>query len=59
MVAYAESVCVKRQDRDQFKALLTSVADFDSDKFLDFRLVNLIAQQRARWLLSQIDDLFL
>ena len=59
MVAYAESVCVKRQDRDQFKALLTSVADFDSDKFLEFRLVNLIAQKRARWLLSQIDDLFL
>ncbi|MGC6415523.1 MAG: TRAP transporter TatT component family protein [Bradymonadia bacterium] len=59
MVAYAESVCVKRQDRVQFKALLTSVADFDSDKFLEFRLVNLIAQKRARWLLSQIDDLFL
>ena len=57
-VAYAETVCVMRQDRDAFvenlnKALAVSVAEPSAD-----RLANIINQNRAAWLLETIDDLF-
>ena len=57
-VAYAETVCVMRQDRDAFienlnKALAISVMEPSID-----RLANVINQNRAEWLLETIDDLF-
>ena len=57
-VSYAEAVCVDAQDKKEFVRLLDKVLAFDVDSDLDHRLVNIIAQRRARWLMSRIDDLF-
>ncbi len=59
LVSFAETVCVKRQQKDEFAALLARALAFDPDASPPDRLANLIAQKRARWLLTQRDDLFL
>lgn len=59
LVAFAEAVCVQKQDWKQFRALLEKAVALDADPWPDSRLVNLILQRRARWLLSQQEDLFL
>jgi predicted anti-sigma-YlaC factor YlaD len=59
LVAYAEAVCVPRQDRKTFDAMLDRVLAFDADGAPPFRLANLLAQRRARWLKSRTEDLFL
>jgi predicted anti-sigma-YlaC factor YlaD len=58
-VTYAESVMVQKQDAAQFTALLERALAVDVEAFPEVRLVNLIMQDRARWLLSQRDELFL
>jgi predicted anti-sigma-YlaC factor YlaD len=58
-VTFAESVCVETQDRVEFESLLQRALDVDPDAQRENRLVNLIMQRRARWLLSRADDLFL
>jgi predicted anti-sigma-YlaC factor YlaD len=58
-VSGAEALSVRRQDRAQFERLLASALALDSDVDPDNRLVNALAQRRARWLLSRADDLFL
>lgn len=58
-VAYAETVCVQRQNREEFESLLKQALAVDPDKRLEWRLSNLIMQRRARWLLSREDELFL
>lgn len=58
-VALAEAVCVSRQDRARFDALLRSALALDPDAEPASRLTNLVLQRRARWLLAHIDDLFL
>jgi len=58
-VAYVEAVCVARQDVKQFDALLTRALAINADAHPETRLVNLVMQRRARWLLSKRDDLFL
>jgi predicted anti-sigma-YlaC factor YlaD len=57
-VTYAEAVAVQQQDRAQFEKLLQHALAIDPDAQPESRLFNLVAQQRARWLLSRIDDLF-
>ena len=57
-VTYAEAVCVDAQDKKEFVRLLDKVIAFDVDSDLDHRLVNILAQRRARWLMSRIADLF-
>jgi predicted anti-sigma-YlaC factor YlaD len=59
LVAWAESVCVRQQDRQQFETLLNRALAIDPDDQPDTRLVNLVVQRRARWLLGQVDELFL
>jgi predicted anti-sigma-YlaC factor YlaD len=59
LVTYAESVCVPLQDRKSFDELLDRVLAFDADSAPPFRLANLVAQSRARWLKSRTEDLFL
>jgi predicted anti-sigma-YlaC factor YlaD len=39
--------------------MLDKALSFNPDEEPRFRLVNLIAQRRARWLKSRADDLFL
>lgn len=59
LVSLAESVSVSAQDRKEFRALLRQALGFDVDSAPDYRLANLIAQKRARLLMSRIDDLFI
>lgn len=58
LVTYAEAVCVDSQDKKEFTRLLDKVLAFDVDSDLDHRLVNTLAQRRAKWLLSRTADLF-
>ena len=58
-VSYAEAVCEEQQDATQFEALLHRALAINPDEHPEMRLVNLIMQRRARWLLSKEEDLFL
>jgi predicted anti-sigma-YlaC factor YlaD len=58
-VTYAEVVMIPRQDREQFTELLKHALEVDVDKDPNQRLLNVIAQQRARWLLENIDEFIL
>jgi predicted anti-sigma-YlaC factor YlaD len=58
-VAFAEAVCVGRQDRAQFEKLLRTALAVNPDAHRESRLLTLVMQRRARWLLAQTDDLFL
>lgn len=59
LVTWAEAVAVQAQDRKLFDELLDKALCFDVDEEPRFRLVNLIAQRRARFLKAQAGDLFL
>jgi predicted anti-sigma-YlaC factor YlaD len=58
LVVYAEAVAVGRQDKKEFKELLDRALAVDPDKVPEFRLANILAQRRARWLLGRLDELF-
>ncbi len=58
-VAFAEAVCVQKQDLKQFESLLKQAMAINPDAKPEWRLANLILQRRARWLLSRTDELFL
>ncbi len=58
-VSLAESVCVKQQNRVRFELLLKQVLEFDVDQYPEYRLSNIIAQQKTRHLLENIDGLFI
>jgi predicted anti-sigma-YlaC factor YlaD len=58
-VAYAEAVLVPAQDRAAFTATLKEVLEADPGEVPRYRLVNVLAQRRARLLLDHLDDLFL
>ncbi len=58
-LSLAESVSVPNQDRPEFERLLNQALAIDPDAREDWRLVNLILQDRARWLLDRSDRLFL
>jgi predicted anti-sigma-YlaC factor YlaD len=58
-VALAEAVSVHQQDVKEFRTLLERALAIDPDAQPAWRLVNLVMQRRARWLLSRTDELFL
>lgn len=58
-VAYAESVCVPKQDSVEFAALLQRALAINPDARPEWRLSNVVMQRRARWLLSRESELFL
>ncbi len=58
MMSYAENVLVQKQNRKDFQLLMEKVLAVDVDARPEWRLANLIMQQRARWLLSRMDELF-
>jgi predicted anti-sigma-YlaC factor YlaD len=58
-VSLAESVCVQRQQAQEFESLLRRALAINTDEKPEWRLVNLVMQRRARWLLSRTDELFL
>ena len=57
-VTLASSVSVETQNRDEFERLLNDALAIDVDENPSNRLLNTIAQKRARLLLEHIDDLF-
>ena len=59
LVALAEAVSVKSQNAREFSDLLNRALAINPNARPEWRLVNLVMQRRARWLLSRIDDLFL
>ncbi|HXI50430.1 MAG TPA: TRAP transporter TatT component family protein, partial [Candidatus Saccharimonadales bacterium] len=59
LVGFAEAVCVQKQDRAEFEALLNRALAIDVNAVPTWRLQNLVAQRRARWLIGRTDDLFL
>jgi predicted anti-sigma-YlaC factor YlaD len=60
LVTYAETVSVRTQDRKGFLDLLDRALSFDArGKAPGYRMANLVAQRRARWLKGRVDDLFL
>lgn len=58
LVALAEAVSVSQQNRAEFEMLLGRALAIDVDARPEWRLTNLVMQRRARWLLSQVDELF-
>ena len=58
-VALAETVCVRLQSRAEFLATLRQALAIDPQAEPQWRLENRIMQHRARWLLTQTDQLFL
>jgi predicted anti-sigma-YlaC factor YlaD len=58
-LSFAESVAVERQDKELFLKLVNQALTVDVDAIPDWRLSNLLYQERARWLLERLDWLFL
>jgi len=58
-VSLAESVSIGEQNRAEFEQLLDQALAFDVDRHEQTRLTNLVAQKRARLLLSLTDNYFL
>ncbi len=59
LVALAEAVAVKKQDVKEFESLLNRALIINPEANLDTRLLNVVMQRRARWLLSREAELFL
>jgi predicted anti-sigma-YlaC factor YlaD len=59
LLALATTVCVKEQNAAEYKKLLGQVLAFDPDSSPENRLVNILNQRKARWLLGHIDDFFI
>ncbi len=60
LVTLAENVSVRAQDRKEFLELLDRALAFDARREApEYRLGNLVAQRKARWLKRRVDELFL
>tara|TARA_Y100001968_G_C19250493_1_gene664165 strand:- start:18 stop:857 length:840 start_codon:yes stop_codon:yes gene_type:complete len=58
-VTYAQSIHRTFQERKEFEEKLNLVIEMDVFRNSDYELTNLIAKNRAKWLLSKTDDYFL
>ena len=58
-VALAESVSVETQNKKEFNELLEKALAVDVDARPEWRLLNIVMQRRAQWLLGRSEDLFL
>lgn len=58
-VSLASSISVGAQDREEFIRLMESALAIDPDSVPELRLANTISQKRARYLLEEVDNLFL
>ncbi len=57
-VSLAESVSVSEQNKKEFEQLLNEALAIDISLAPEQKLANVIAQRRAKWLLSRINELF-
>lgn len=58
-VTYAESITIPAQDRQGFQDALERALAVDATQPNDQRLVNILMQKRARWLLPRVDEYFI
>ena len=58
-VSLAETVVVAEQDWQEFESLLKTALAIDPERAPSIRLLNVIGQQRALWLLDRIDHYFI
>jgi predicted anti-sigma-YlaC factor YlaD len=58
-IAYAEAVCIPAQDYDTFKAYLELALAIDPDADPANRLVTILSQRKARYLLEEAENFFL
>jgi predicted anti-sigma-YlaC factor YlaD len=58
-ISLASTVSVKNQNSAEFRDLLGKALAIDVNAHTEDRLVNIINQRRARWMLAHIDDYFL
>lgn len=58
LVTLAETAAIRLQDRQEFDRLLDAALALDLERAPEWRLANLIAQRRARWLKARADELF-
>jgi len=58
-VSYAEAVSRSQQNRAEFERMLKDALAIDVNAKPEWRLENLVMQERARWLMSKVSDLFL
>ena len=58
-VALATSVSIPTQNSSEYRDLLGQALAIDLDSSPENRLVNLLSQRKARWLLEHIEDYFL
>jgi predicted anti-sigma-YlaC factor YlaD len=59
LVSLAEAVSVQEQNKAEFLSLLDRALAIQADATPRWRLQNLLAQRRARWLRGRVDELFL
>jgi predicted anti-sigma-YlaC factor YlaD len=57
-VSYAQSVCVAQQDYERYKELLEKALAIDPDEDTSTRLITIITQRKARWLLDNAWNYF-
>ena len=58
-LALATTVSVANQNVAEFKELLNRALEADVNAEPEYRLMNILAQRRAKWLLEHLDDFFL
>jgi len=58
-LSLAVTVSEKEQNLAEFKSLLQKVLDFNPDTAPETRLINILNQRKARWLLEHVEDFFL
>ena len=58
-VSLASSVAVRKQDYKMFKDLLHKALAIDPDAVPEWRLANILAHEKAQWLLDHSPELFL
>jgi predicted anti-sigma-YlaC factor YlaD len=59
LVSFAENVSIQTQNRKEFDTLLAQALAFDTDQYVDTRLVNVLAQRKAQQLKAMAGELFL
>jgi predicted anti-sigma-YlaC factor YlaD len=58
LILLAESACIKQQNRQRFESLLKESLAFDVNRYPEYRLANIMAQRKARYLLDNVDSFF-
>ncbi len=58
-VSYAEAVSLSQQNKPEFESMLKQALAIDVNAKPEWRVENLVMQERARWLMSRVPDLFL